>query len=75
MGASLGSDTFCEKYTSDKVKNWCDEIERLSEFANSQPQTAYAAFIHGELHKYTYFIRTIPHINTYHKPFHEIITK
>ena len=56
LGALLGSDTFREKYASDRVKNWSDEIERLSEFAKSEPQVAYAAFIHGELHKYTCFM-------------------
>ena len=65
LTASLGSDTFREKYAIDKVKNWCDEIERLSEFAKCQPLAAYIAFIHGELHKYTYFMRTINTPNKY----------
>ena len=37
MYASLESDTFHKKYASDEVKNWFDDIERLSEFAKSQP--------------------------------------
>lgn len=56
--ASLGNDNFCEKYASDKEKNWSEEIERLPEFVKSQPQAAYATFIQGELHKYTYFMPT-----------------
>ena len=51
LGTLLGSGTFREKHASDKVKNSCDKIERLSKFAKSQPQVAYAAFIHGEMHK------------------------
>lgn len=35
LGASLGSVTFLEKYLNDKVKHWCDEFERLSEFAKT----------------------------------------
>ena len=46
VGSLLESDTFCEKYASDKMKNWYDEIERQSEFAKPQPQAAYA-FMHG----------------------------
>ena len=60
LGASLGSDTFPEKYASDKVKNWCDEIERLSKFAKSYPQASCGAFIHEEMYNFTYFMRTIP---------------
>ena len=33
--SSLGSDTFREKYASDKVKNWRDKIERLLHLPNS----------------------------------------
>ena len=32
LGGSLGNDIIHEKCASDKVKNWCDEIERPSEF-------------------------------------------
>ena len=75
LGALLGSDTFCEKYASYKVKNLCTEIKKLSEFAKSQSQAVYAAFIHGELHKYIYFVRTKAHINTHLKTLDQIITK
>ena len=53
-----------KKYASDKVKNWCDKIERLSNLATFQPQTTYAASIYRELHKYTYFMQTIPYMDT-----------
>ena len=53
-----------KKYASDKVKNWCDKIERLSNFATLQPQATYAASTYTELHKYTYFMQTIPYMDT-----------
>ena len=53
-----------KKYAIDKVKNWCDKIERLSNFATLQPQATYAASIYTELHKYTYFMQTIPYMDT-----------
>ena len=59
LGAVIGSDTYRHQYTTEKVKNWCDEIETLSHYAKSQPQAAYAAFTHGQQHKFSYFMRTI----------------
>ena len=47
---------------------------RLSEIAKSQPHAAYAAFIHGEQHRYTYFLRTITNISSCLQPLDDIIT-
>ena len=47
LGAVLGSKNFCDEYASGKVSDWCDELDRLSEIAKSQPQAAYTGFIHG----------------------------
>ena len=60
LGAAIGSDQFKAYYASKKVDEWCDEIEVLSNFAKSQPQAAYPAFCHGQQHKFSYFMRTIP---------------
>ena len=65
LGAALGSDSFRAEYVKDKIKTWCDEIEKLSEFAISQPQAAYSAFVHGQQHKFSYFLRTIPEMGTF----------
>ena len=75
LGAALGSNSFREAYVKEKVKVWCDEVEKLSEFAKSQPHAAYAALCHGELHKFTYFMRTIPEMSTYIQPLDEVITE
>ena len=47
------------------MKEWCDDMEILSGFATSQPQAAYAAFIHGEQHRFSYFLGTIPGMEKY----------
>ena len=60
LGAAIGSNDFRVKYATEKVKEWCSELKQLSKFALSQPQAAYAAFYHGEQHKFSYFTRTIP---------------
>ena len=46
----------------------------IAEIAKSQPQAAYAAYLHGEQHKYTYFMRTIPSISENLKPLDDAIT-
>ena len=42
--------------------------------AKTQPHAAYAAYIHGEQHKYTYFLRTIANISELLKPLDDIIS-
>ena len=74
LGAAIGSSQSKSDYMDEKVKKWCDEISVLSEIAKSQPHAAYAAFIHGEQHKFTYFLRTIGDIATSLKPLDDIIS-
>ena len=53
LGAAIGSSDFRKVYAIEKVDNWCEEISKLSEFAKTQPHTAYSAFCHGKVHKFT----------------------
>ena len=50
----------------------CREIDHLSEI--SQPQYAYAAYSHGEMHRFSYILRTFPGIQEYIKPLDDTIT-
>ena len=63
-----GSQDFKTAYANEKVKYWCEEIIKFTEYAKSQPKAVYAAFRHGEIHKCTYFMRTIPGMKEYLKP-------
>ena len=74
LGAALGSAEFREEYAKEKVCKWSNEIHRLADIARSEPQAAYAAFIHGGQHRFTYFLRTIPGMETFMKPLDDIIT-
>ena len=65
---------FRKIYATEKTKNWCEEIIKLSEFAKTQPHAAYSAFCHGEIHKFTYFLRTISGMQEYIKPLDHLIT-
>ena len=73
VGASLGSNSFRVQYVSEKVNTWCKEVEKLSEYAKTQPHAAFSAFIHGEQHKFTYFMRTIPGMEEHLIPLDKVI--
>ena len=60
LGAVLGSPTFCSAYVSDKVDEWCREVDVQAEFARTQPQAAFAAFGQGVRHKCSFVTRTVP---------------
>ena len=62
LGATIGTQEFKTSYIDEKVTAWCKRLEKLSEIAKSEPHVAYAAYIHGEQHRYTYFARTIADI-------------
>ena len=74
LGAAIGSNEFKNSYINEKVEKWCQHITKLAEIANSEPHAAYAAFIHGEQHRYTYFLRTIAGIEENLKPLDEVIS-
>ena len=57
-----------------KVEDWVGEVTRLAEFARSQPQASYAAFTFGLRHRWTYFMRTLPDIETLLQPLERAIS-
>jgi hypothetical protein len=62
LGAVIGSTCFREEYVNSKVSTWCTELEHLCSIAKTQPHAAYAAFVQGYKHKFTFYIRTIPNV-------------
>ena len=73
LGAAIGSDNFKNEYINNKVDQWVKNIVKLSEIAQSHPHAAYAGFIHGEQHKFTYFMRTIANISENLQPLDDAI--
>ena len=73
LGAAIGTPDYKKCYLEKKVNEWCDRIRALTQIAKSQPQVAYAAYIHGEQHKYTYFLRTLNNITDLLKPLDDIL--
>ena len=74
LGAALGSQDFKKEYISEKVEQWRADIVKLSEIAESQPQAAYAAYVHGFQHKFRYFLRTLKDIKEELRPLDDLIT-
>ena len=74
LGASLGTDDYKISYISEKVDDWCKKMRKLAEIAKTQPHAAFTAYIHGEQHKYTYFMRTLNNISETLDPLDKVIT-
>ena len=73
LGATIGSENFRTVYAIEKVQEWCEEVKKLSKYAKTQPQAAFAAFCHGEQHRFSYFMRTIPGMEKFMEPLDETI--
>ena len=73
LGAAIGSPTFIEEFVSHKVELWTEEMEKLAAIAGSQPQAAYAAYIHGTQHKWNYICRTVPNCGHLLQPLEDCI--
>ena len=75
LGAAIGSDDFRIQYSTKKILKWISQIEKLAEIAKTEPQAAYAAYIHGEQHRFSYFLRTIPRMANLLDPLDHTITE
>ena len=64
---------FFEEYVDEKVEEWVAQVTRLAEFATTQPQSSYAAFVFGLRHRWTYFLRTLPDIAPFLEPLESAI--
>jgi len=73
LGAPLGSPSFVEDFVTCKVKEWTEEVEKLAAVAGSQPQAAYAAFVHGTKTKWNYICRTTPNCSHLLQPLEDSI--
>ena len=73
LGAVVGTEDFKKEYIENLVQTWIAELQNLQKIARIEPQLAYAAYIFGFQHKYTYFLRTIPNISNELKPLDQAI--
>ena len=73
LGAVICSVCYKKEYATEKVDQWCNEIRKLAEIAISEPQAAFAAYTHSEMHKFHYFLRTIPNMEGFLAPLDLVI--
>ena len=57
LGGAMGTTSFLQQYVERKVNGWVKEIEKLSNFARTQPHAAYAAYTHGLSSRWNYLLR------------------
>ena len=58
LGDPLGSQEYTYLFVKGKVKEWCNELEKLASIAETQPHAVYAAITHGLAGKCNYLSRT-----------------
>ena len=68
LGAVIGSIMYKEEYVREIVEEWKTSIKKLTNIAKTQPQAAYSCYVKGFMHKFTYFMRTIPDISRLLRP-------
>ena len=73
LGAVIGSNEYREEYLKDLVNDWNNQLVLLSSIAESQPQTAYSAFVSDFKSKLSYFMGTIPGISQFLYPLEETV--
>ena len=63
LGAVIGNHPYKDKHVNELVTSLNNQLRLLSKIAETETQSAYAAFVSGFKSKLTYFIRTIPDIS------------
>ena len=75
LGAAVGSKTFQRTFLDAKVKAWVGYVERLSQFATTQPHAAFSAFIHNLQSRWSFISRTVPDAADAFLPLEDAINK
>ena len=73
LGAVIGSTGYKKEYATEKVDQWCNKMRKLAEITISELQAAFAAYTHAEMHKFNYFLRTIPNMEDFLAPLDKVI--
>ena len=68
FGAAIGTDNFKKQYVESKVKKWIKDVEKLSVFAEDEPQAALSAYSKGASSRWQYLQRTVHDISEMFRP-------
>ena len=69
----IGNENATTEFIQNKIADWKTQLETLAEIAKVEPQAAYAGFLSGLKHKFTYHMRVLPNISEYLKPLDDLI--
>ena len=64
LGSPIGTPEFKATFVSEKVNEWCSQVELLSTIALCEPQCAYSGFSFGLSKKWLFLMRTTSEIST-----------
>jgi hypothetical protein len=73
LGAAIGKPEFKKDFVSKLVEKWVHQIKVLSDLAKLEPHAAYTAFTSCIRHRYTFYMRTIPNIESLLQPLEDAI--
>ena len=73
LGSPIGTSTFISAFVKEKVQEWVDELEVLTNIADGQPHAAYSALTHGLYSKWNYITRTTPGIEHNLQPLEDML--
>ena len=73
LGAAVGSPEFIAAYLDTKVASWVEQVNHLANIANTQPHAAYAGFVFGLRHRWTFIQRTMPTAGEHMQPLKDAI--
>ena len=68
LGAAVGSPEFVAAYLDEKVATWVEQVTHLADIATTQPHAAYAGFVFGLRHRWTFIQRTMPTAGDHMQP-------
>ena len=68
LGAAVGSPEFVAAYLDENVATWVEQVTHLADIATTQPHAAYAGFVFGLQHRWTFIQRTMPTAGDHMQP-------
>ncbi len=68
LGAAVGSPDFVAAYLDEKVASWAEQVTHLADIAATQPHAAYAGFVFGLRHRWSFIQRTMPTAGVHMQP-------
>ena len=73
LGAVIGTGDFKNKYVTEKVDKWIEDITAIANITNEEPQAALSAYTKSICHRWVFVQRTIPNTSHLFEPLEQCI--